>query len=44
VLFFSSGQLDEIVAFESPNAIQPAQAKSIAQPVANKINQAGLGS
>ena len=44
VLFFSSGQLDEIVAFESPNAIQPAQAKSIAQTVANKINQAGLGS
>lgn len=44
VLFFSSGQLDEIVAFASPNAIQPAQAKSIAQTVANKINQAGLGS
>jgi hypothetical protein len=44
VLFFSSGQLDEIVAFESPNAIQPAQAKSIAQTIANKINQAGLGS
>jgi hypothetical protein len=44
VLFFSSGRLDEIVAFVSPNAIQPAQAKSIAQTVANKINQAGLGS
>ena len=44
VLGFSSGQLDEIVAFESPNAIQPAEAKSIAQTLANKINQAGLGS
>lgn len=44
VLVFSSGQLDEIVAFESPNAIQPAEAKSIAQTLANKINQAGLGS
>ena len=44
VLFFSSAQLEESVVFQSPNAIQPAQAKSIAQTVANKINQAGLGS
>jgi hypothetical protein len=44
VLFFSSGQLEESVVFESPNAVQPAQAKSIAQTVADKINQAGRGS
>jgi hypothetical protein len=44
LLFFSSGQLEEFVVFDSPNAIQPSQAKSIAQTVANKINQAGLGS
>ena len=43
-LYFSSGRLDETVVFDSPNAIQPAQAKSIAQTVANKINRAGLGS
>ena len=44
VLFFSSGQLEEFVLLTSPNAVQPAQAKSIAQSVADKINQAGLGS
>ncbi|MGZ4413060.1 MAG: hypothetical protein ACXVRZ_01595 [Gaiellaceae bacterium] len=42
LLFFSSGQLEESVVVESP--IQPSAVQSIAQTVANKINQAGLGS
>jgi len=44
VLGFSSGQLTEFLVMGSLNAIQPSQAESIAQTVANKINAAGLGS
>jgi hypothetical protein len=44
VLGFSSGQLADVVVFDSPNAIQTSQVESIAQIVANKINAAGLGS
>lgn len=44
VVFLQSRQLDEIVVFTSPSAIQPATAKSIAQTLADRIDQAGLGS
>lgn len=44
VLGFSSGRLAELLVMGSLNAIQPSQAESIAQTVANKINAAGLGS
>lgn len=44
LLFFASGQLVEVVNLASPDAIQPAQVKSIAQTVADRIDRAGLGS
>ncbi|HJU37461.1 MAG TPA: hypothetical protein VJ716_08605 [Gaiellaceae bacterium] len=43
-LVFSSGPLEELVVFASDNPIQPSDAQSIAQRVANYINAAGLGS
>lgn len=43
-LVFSSGQLEELVIFNSSNTIQTADVQKIAQKVASYIDAAGLGS
>jgi hypothetical protein len=43
-LVFSSGRLEELLAFDSDSAIEAANVQSVARTVASKIDAAGLGS